>query len=510
MDTPLQERARAWAGQLRADAAALYADNPDALARIEVEARRIEHEGGIETREARTRPAGRSVPRRGRPRFVLHDAGQAGEPADRELWQERRRRRVTVRQLWHEFCAAGCAPAEGLREEELQAIAEQLHDRLSRLARAGSGGERALFAGAPLAVPAQWFGFSQTFMPCEGDLDETAVYGRMLQTVGDFAELGAGTTRRYGHPNVVWENVMRADGKSACGPPETGSTIGAMVPAPTEVYERMHAALQRERAFWQFTFVCWLSEVGFCPTLLSLGGGGPFDSPGVETFPEYVTEAIGNVTQLYYTWQASDKPFVLTTQGFDLFYWDFNDPSLGSGGWPEPTDLDEVTYAQTVLNVWAPDSASDYLRESARRKALMVAAYAQAVGGLAGRRRPVPPGPGGDVHRPRALPRAPERDECVLPARNSDRDIFGGDLRTRTPRRAARIANSRCYPDGSVPDVRDGVLGGVTAEYSRYHPRVHVLVVRDSHPNPNRCRHHLAILGVLLGVPPRFRLLVHR
>jgi len=273
------------------------------------------------------------------------------------------RSRTTPRELLARIRAAGLTP-HTLGADEDETFAQRLHDvRAKKLAtgafRDGSDPEESVAVSSFLGV-------AEALCPATGSIPSDT-FGDYAATLQDLAAMGIGRVRRMFFADLGWASLFPLEP----GTP-TSAQDGQEVPPPADmagwVSDGDYACLA---LFIETAMAAYALGIKLRVTPFNFGGGAKYtliaDQADAATFLDSGLSA-----------GAARPPhqngiMVPSSLGWDSFYWDHSSP-----------DADEQEYQRFGLNVWpAADSEnyglSDYMLECARRKALGVAAFAQAL-----------------------------------------------------------------------------------------------------------------------------------
>lgn len=200
-------------------------------------------------------------------------------------------------------------------------------------------------------------------------------FGRYADTVADLAAMGAGNVRRGKKCDLYWASLFPQDATSV-----NSYQDGIEVPNPADLRAMMVA--DAFAVFGNATallLACRAAGVKLTLTLFNSGGGaqlnGDVDSTesinGDTSLPRY--DSLGKAAPAHLR-----AMLLVSSLGWSGWYWNWR----GNGGTAK-----EQAFQKYVTSVWPSESTdaedgyvSAYMRECARRKALGVAAFGDAVG----------------------------------------------------------------------------------------------------------------------------------
>ncbi len=227
-------------------------------------------------------------------------------------------------------------------------------------------------------APSAWFGVAEP--ACPTDPADEAVWGRTDQIINDLRQMGAGAIRRCKWRDVYWGSLF---------PLGEDALHGAQVLPPADILEALRAdGWARLAAFHELLLMCRLGGIQMAITPWNPGGGSVMNvaTEGAARSMDKksplrddggaIEDGWWDLWSLRPAWQLGVR--VLSTRGFDAFYWD---PTTMSG--VSPTD-DQVFFQRYAMQVWPtrpsdPVDSDPYTRECARRKSLAIAAFCQGV-----------------------------------------------------------------------------------------------------------------------------------
>ncbi len=196
-------------------------------------------------------------------------------------------------------------------------------------------------------------------------------YGCFCDVLADLARTGVGVVSHINKPDLPWFHLaeMRwgyiepSEEEGVEGTPDT-------IPAPAELYAQLtEEEFWTFRAFTLYVIACHLHGMQVMPVLFDYGGGSRFNKSDHEFDWCGCKVDKANMRAGMPAHQTGFS--VLSEDGWDDWYWQHGEAdAVATPG----------VYQKWALNVWNPDSESDYMRQCALRKALGVAAYATAVG----------------------------------------------------------------------------------------------------------------------------------
>ena len=201
----------------------------------------------------------------------------------------------------------------------------------------------------------------------------TYKYGLFWEMMRDMRKAGLGVASHFHAPDLAWYLLARfRRGYEYTG--EDDEDADDLIPMPTELLEQL-----TEHRFWAFrcftlfAICCKLYGMRAMPVLFDYGGGGRFngDTYRFETVQGYYSKS--RILDGMPTHQPGTS--IPSGRGWDGWYY------LHGGAFEAAIAYEaRIRYQKFALNVWCPDTESDYMQECARRKSLGVAAFAYAVG----------------------------------------------------------------------------------------------------------------------------------
>jgi hypothetical protein len=194
----------------------------------------------------------------------------------------------------------------------------------------------------------------------------TYKYGLFWEMMRDMLKAGLGVASHFHAPDLAWYLVARFRRGYDGSEDDT-------IPMPTELLEQL-----TEHRFWAFrcftlfAICCKLYGMRAMPVLFDYGGGARFniDFTFVINGGEYTKSRL-----LEGRPEHQPGTSIPSGLGWDGWYYLLHGMEEAMASYSP-----QVRYQKFALNVWCPDSESDYMQECARRKAMGVAAFAYAVG----------------------------------------------------------------------------------------------------------------------------------
>lgn len=213
-----------------------------------------------------------------------------------------------------------------------------------------------------------------------GGSTDSAV-GTYAEVMADIAAMGGGIVRRFQECDLTWYALMPTISGF-----EDGALLGDTVPMPLDILSSLAPDSDAWARFDAIVATSILTGVRLSPTLFDDGGGGPLSQGGSsdKALPG-TTVTFADMDPAKPAWIAIVR--AASSSGWDDFYW--ND---SREDWPAACTA-AITFAKTpelidsarefaryAIDAYFDDADSaNYLAESARRKALALAAFGEAV-----------------------------------------------------------------------------------------------------------------------------------
>ncbi len=200
----------------------------------------------------------------------------------------------------------------------------------------------------------------------------TYKYGLFWEMMRDMSKAGLGVASHFHAPDLAWYLLAPfRRGHEYTG--EDDEDADDLIPMPTELLEQL-----TEHRFWAFrcftlfAICCKLYGMRAMPVLFDYGGGARFNVDF-----DFVINGANYTKSRLLEGMPAHQPgtSIPSGLGWDGWYYLLHGMEEAMASY-----IPQVRYQKFALNVWCPDSESDYMQECARRKALGVAAFAYAVG----------------------------------------------------------------------------------------------------------------------------------